>query len=143
MPRLERTTHTLRRDGPVLQIRVEPVLEAQAAMRADGDEIPSATILALLDTGASGTLIQTSVVDGMGLDWISEVRLRTASTVEPLIRYEYRLRLVLSENIVFEVDAVEGPLVGQKVQCLIGRDILEQVVLIYDGPRSRFSVKMP
>jgi hypothetical protein len=59
-----------------------------------------------------------------------------------LIRYEYRVRVVLSKTIAFETDVVEAPLIGQNVQCLIGRDILEQLVFTYDGPNSRFTLTL-
>ncbi len=67
MPRLKRVEPRLRRDGPVLEVRIEPVLDAQKVMRDEGDKVPSVLIKALIDTGASGTLVQTSVVGGMGL----------------------------------------------------------------------------
>jgi len=44
--------------------------------------------------------------------------------------------------MAFEVDAVEGALIDQNVQCLIGRDILEEVSFTYDGPNSRFSISL-
>lgn len=142
MPRLEKDDPRLRKDGPTVEIRVEPVLDAQRLMRADGDEVPSISIRALIDTGASGTLVQTSVIKRLGLEWIGTVLLTTPSTTKPLERYEYRVRVVLSDAIAFETDVVEAPLAGQKVQCLIGRDILDYVVFTYDGPNSRFSITL-
>lgn len=142
MPRLKQDDPRLRKDGPTVEVRVEPILDAQRLMRADGDEVPSILIRALVDTGASGTLVQTSVIKRLGLEWIGTVLLTTPSTTKPLERYEYRVRVVLSESIAFETDVVEAPLVGQKVQCLIGRDILEYVVFTYDGPNSRFSITL-
>jgi hypothetical protein len=142
MPRLKIAAPTLRREGPAIDIQIQPVLAAQEAMRADGEEVPSVSVKALIDTGASGTLIQTSIVGTLGLDWIGTVLLTTPSTTKPLVRYEYRVRIVLSETIAFETDAVEGDLIGQNIQCLIGRDVLEYVVFTYDGPNSRFSIAL-
>jgi predicted aspartyl protease len=68
MPRLKKDDPRLRRDGPTLKVQVEPVLDAQRVMLADGDEVPSVSVSALIDTGASGTLIQTAVIDKLGLD---------------------------------------------------------------------------
>lgn len=142
MVRLKQVPPGLLRDGPTLEVQVEPVLDAQKVMRNDGDEVPSVSVNALIDTGASGTLIQTSVIEKLGLDWISTVRLTTPSTTKPLIRYEYRVRVALSRTIAFETDVVEAPLIGQNVQCLIGRDILQYVIFTYDGPNSRFSITL-
>ena len=105
--------------------------------------MPFATLLGMIDTGASGTLVEPDVFKPLNMKPFALARLRTASTVRPLMRGQYRARIVLARSLAFEVDVVAGSLIGQDVQCLIGRDILEQVVLTYDGPRGRFSVKMP
>ncbi len=142
MPRLERRAPHLLQNGPLLQVRIEPVLAVQEAMRADGEEVPSASALMLVDTGASGTLLQTAIVAGLGFVSLGTVFLRTPSTTDPLARNQYRIRLVLSEDITFEVEVVEAPLVGQGIQGLIGRDILRFLTLTYDGPNSRFSITL-
>lgn len=48
--------------------------------------------------------------------------------------------IVLSENIAFEVEFVDAPLTGQGIQGLIGRDILDQLVFTYNGPKNKFTV---
>ena len=142
MPRFKQTTPKLRRDGPILEVQVEPVLAAQKVMQVDGDEISSVPVRALIDTGASGTLVQASVIEKLGLEQIGTVLLTTPSTTRPLVRYQYHVRIVLSRTIAFETNIVEGALVGQDIECLIGRDILEQVLFTYDGPNSRFSLSL-
>lgn len=62
--------------------------------------------------------------------------------MEPLARSQYRIRLVLSEDIAFEVDVVEAPLTGRGTQGLIGRDILIFLKLTYDGPKNRFRITL-
>ena len=140
MPHLKQVSPNLRRDGPTLEVQIEPVLAAQRVMQVDGDEVISVPIRVLIDTGASGTLVQTSVIERLGLDRIGTVLLTTPSTAKPLVRYQYRVRIVLSKTIAFETNAVEGALIGQDIECLIGRDILEEVVFTYDGPNNRFSI---
>ncbi len=143
MPHLERTAIDLLRKGPLLTVRIEPVFAVQDAMRADGEEVPFASALMLIDTGASGTLVQTSIVTGLGFVSLGTVFLRTPSTIEPLARDQYRIRLVLSEDIAFELEVVEAPLTGQGIQGLLGRDILKFLKLTYDGPQSQFSLTLP
>ena len=142
MSRIKRVAPRLRRDGPILEVRIEPVLAAQKVMRDEGGEVPSILVGALIDTGAFGTLAQTSVIEGMGLASIGTALLTTPSTTKPLVRREYRVRIVLSKTVAFETDIVEESLTGQNIQCLIGRDILEEVVFTYDGPNSRFSINL-
>ena len=96
----------------------------------------------MIDTGASGTLIESEFFQLLGIESYDKVRLHTASTAAPLIRGKYRVRVVLANSIAFEIDAVDGSLTGQNIQCLIGRDILEYVVFTYDGPNSRFSISL-
>ena len=128
MPRLKRTLGDLTRSGPTLDIRLEPVLGVQEILRTEGQAVPSVGILGMIDTGASSTLVQNAVFPQIG--------------IEPLLRGKFRVRVVLTPTVAFEVDAVEGALIGQNVQCLIGRDILEHVVFTYDGPNSRFSITL-
>ncbi len=140
MTRLKRTLGDLTRTGPTLDIRLEPVLGVQEILRAEDQTVPYVNLLGMIDTGASGTLVQSAVFQQIGIEAYTSVRLRTASTIEPLLRGKFRVRVVLTGSIALEVDAVEGALIGQNIQCLIGREILEYVVVIYDGPNSRFSV---
>ena len=114
----------------------------QDILRQDGEPVPSASVLAMLDTGASGTLVQTSVLDGMGFEPFSTAFLSTPSTTVPLERAVYRVRLVLARDVAFETNVVEGPLGKQHVQCLIGRDILDVCRFVYDGPKRRFTLNV-
>ena len=142
MPRLKRTLGDLTRNGPTLDIRIEPVLGVQELLLAAGQEIPFVSIRGMVDTGASGTLIENEFFQSLGIESYDLVRLHTASTTAPLTRGKYRVRVVLSDSIAFEIDAVDGSLAGQNIQCLIGRDVLEYVVFTYDGPNSRFSISL-
>jgi len=142
MPRLKWTLGDLARTGPTLDIRLEPVLGVQEILKAEGQAVPYVNLLGMIDTGASGTLVQIAVFPQLGIKSYTAVRLRTASTIEPLLRGKFRVRVVLTPAVAVEVDAVEGALIGQNVQCLIGRDILEYVVFTYDGPNSRFSITL-
>ena len=142
MPRIKRTLDDLTYTSPTLNVRIEPPPGLQELLRAAGQEIPSVSLLGMIDTGASGTLVKSTAIESLGIESYAFTSLRTASTTEPLIRGKYRVQVVLTEAAAFEVDVVEGPLIGQKVQCLIGRDILEYVVFTYDGPNSRFSITL-
>lgn len=140
MPRLSRTIPNLKREGPLLRVQVEPVLASQKAMLADGEEVPSISAVLLIDTGASGTLVQTDVINRLGLESLGTVFLRTPTTTEPVARSQYLVRIVLLEGIAFEVEVVDAPLTGQGIQGLIGRDILDQLVFTYDGPENQLVV---
>lgn len=86
--------------------------------------------------------MQSSVLAEFDLAPIASVFFRTPSTNEPWIRSEYNVRLVLSAGIAFDTEVVDAPLVGHHVQCLIGRDILEQCILTYNGPKNLFTLSV-
>ena len=104
--------------------------------------MPSVSLSALLDTGASGTVIRASALAGLGLESTGTVFINTPSTTAPLKSVEYRVRLVLSKTAAIETYVVEAPLGGQPVQCLIGRDILEVCRFVYDGPKRQFTLNV-
>lgn len=139
--RIQQTVPNLRRSGPTVQIRIEPILDLQELLQSEGENVPFVNLTALVDTGASATTIRSSALHGLSLDPVSTVFFSTPSTEEPQIRFQYLVRVVLTEKIAFDrLRVVEAPLGGQDVQCLIGRDILENAVLTYDGPKNRFAL---
>jgi hypothetical protein len=124
--------------GPIVSARIEQVLAVQEMLRTAGEPIPSVSVQALIDTGASGTTVQSSVLHGFDIQPIGRVSLSTPTTLVPEMHLKYRLRIVLSQSIAFETDVVEAPMGGQHVQCLIGRDILDVCRFVYDGPKRQF-----
>jgi hypothetical protein len=46
----------------------------------------------------------------------------------------------LQANVVAETTVLEAPLLGQHIQCLIGRDVLAHGVLVYIGYGNLFSL---
>lgn len=142
MPQFRRSIANLTKNGPVLELRIEPVLAVQEMeiLRANGQEVPSVSLRGLIDTGASSSLLESTVFDTLGIEPYAFVDLYTASTTAPLRRGKYRVRVVLTETIAFEVDAVSGTLTGQNIQCLIGRDVLEELVFTYNSPKNNFTV---
>ncbi len=45
--------------------------------------------------------------------------------------YKYLVRLMLPNDIGLETIAIGTPLRGQRIQCLIGRDVLRNAVFVY------------
>lgn len=141
--RIERTFPDLQQSGPLLDLTLEPTLETQALLQGEGQAIPVARLRALIDTGASGTIMQASLMAGFGLDPIGSVFAYTPSTTEPVVYSKYRVRLVFGNTFAVETDVAEAPMGGQAIQCLIGRDILQRAVLTYNGPKNRYTLNFP
>lgn len=93
----------------------------------------------MIDTGASGTVIQEGLATSLGLQPVGTTKITTPSSTE-VDCYEYAVRYVLPNDVVAEGTVIEAPLQGQQIQALIGRDVLAHGVFIYIGYMGGFSL---
>ena len=97
------------------------------------------TLLALVDTGASHTVIQQGLAQKLGLEPAGTAVIATpASAGVVCLRYE--ARLLFPHQIWVECLVTEAPMEEQEVQALIGRDILSRCILVYLGERNTFTL---
>jgi predicted aspartyl protease len=93
----------------------------------------SVKVLAMIDTGATSTVVRSDIVEKIGISPIGVVKINTPSSVG-VECYQYQAAVVFPNNLAIETaDLIAAPLQGQHIQCLIGRDILRHGVLIYNG----------
>lgn len=93
----------------------------------------------MIDTGATGSVIQQGLAGQLRLNAVGVTYINTPSSTN-VPCYEYLVRLLFPNNVVAETTAIEAPLLGQHIQCLIGRDVLAHGVLIYIGYGNLFSL---
>jgi len=93
----------------------------------------------MIDTGASATVLRQGIPAQLGLKPIGVSYITTPSSTNVPCD-EYLVRLVFPNNVLWEGTVIEAPLQGQNIQCLIGRDILSQAVLVYIGYGNLFSL---
>lgn len=141
MPAITVTVPDLRGSGPFLSVSVAITAALEQALVARGNPVPNPQpMTALVDTGASTTVIQAGIAQALGLQPVGVVPTSTPSSTNvpmPL----YAIRLLLPQSVVFETTALESPsLVGQGIQGLIGRDVLSQAVLVYLGDANQFTL---
>jgi predicted aspartyl protease len=130
----------LARLGPIIDIHVGIGTAQEAALRIAGDPVPPPVpIAALIDTGASHTVLQQGMAAQIGAQPIGSSTFHTASHANVLCA-RYKVQLYFPHTVVLEATVVEMPLQGQPIQCLIGRDILAQAVLVYLGESNLFSI---
>jgi predicted aspartyl protease len=80
--------------------------------------------MALVDTGATRTVIQKGICRTLNLTPRNRVQMLTAGV--PCIAEEFDVSLMFPMlNISFDpIFVLEAPLTGQNISCLIGRDLL-------------------
>lgn len=67
------------------------------------------------------------------------IRVHTPTTVEPVLCRQFYVNINFTQEFAIEdILAIEAPLTGQPIQCLIGRDVLSRGVLTYSGTDNLF-----
>ena len=135
MPSFTSQVPNLVQVGPVAEVTVATTRSLSAALSERGAPVPPGVrAVAMLDTGASATVLAPSVVNALGLRPVGVALISTPSTTEPQSVHKYAVDLALPNGLsVRDVVALEAPLGGQRIECLIGRDILAHGVLVYVG----------
>ncbi|MEA2491535.1 MAG: hypothetical protein QOH21_3327 [Acidobacteriota bacterium] len=98
-------------------------------------------VTALVDTGASGTVLNPAIIRQLGLNPVGTALIHTPSTTAPVQCNRYQINVYFPQGVVVEdVVAIEAPLGGQSIQCLIGRDVLRNGLLVYVGHANQFTL---
>jgi predicted aspartyl protease len=112
----------------------------EEVIRKAGRQVPQpVAVKGMIDTGATSSLIQPAIARQLGLKPVGVVPISTPSS-ENVPCYQYVLRFVFPNNVMVEAIAVEAPLRGQQIQCLVGRDVLSHAVLVYTGYINQFTL---
>jgi predicted aspartyl protease len=112
----------------------------EEALKRTGSEVPEPfPVKSMIDTGATGSVIQPAAVQALGLQPVGVVTINTPSS-QNVPCFQYLVRLIFPNNVVVESLAIEAPLIGQQIQCLIGRDVLSHGVLVYTGYINQFTL---
>jgi len=134
--------------GPVIQIRVEVASALAASLIAAKQIVPNPIDgIALIDTGATITSIDASILTRLGINPVGVANVGTAAGPQQQSTYAARLSFPGTPLPGFELPQVIGcdlsgqtvlnqqPLIG-----LIGRDVLASAVLVYNGSAGMFSL---
>ncbi len=141
-------TQTISNEGPLLDVNINASIERLRALQDSGQPIPNAiTVKGLVDTGASTTCIDTSVVEALGLETKGDVAVITPSTGDQPIDVDY---YDITAMIFAGMDqppllnatllVAELPIQNQGFQAIIGRDLLSECVLIYNGATEQYTL---
>jgi len=130
--------------GPVVQVALSlaQALGAQIVQRG-GTLPPPQAGWALIDTGASATCIDDAIAQQMQLPVIDVVQVASASHAATQQNVYPAHLEVLGANVQIEVSrAVGAALASQGIIALIGRDVLRQCILHYNGPVGSFTLSI-
>jgi Aspartyl protease len=135
-------------NGPILNALVAVSQARSAALTAADQEIPnSVPVFALVDTGASCTCVDPAVLASLKLTPTGNVSVNTPSTgATPHSADQYDVALIVpaanGPPLIFQtIPVISSDLLSaQGFHALIGRDILDRCVLIYNGHMGQFTL---
>jgi hypothetical protein len=135
--------------GPLLQLYVLVSIPREMALRAAGAAIPPPQqIFGLVDTGASNTCIDDDVITALGLTPTGTTLVHTPSTTAsaPATKSNYDVRIIIPGAVgspsflLPALPVTQVSLKHQGFQALVGRDILSNCLLVYDGRTNIFTL---
>ena len=143
-------TLPLTREGPICNVALHISGPRRHALDASGGTVPNLVKgRALVDTGASCTSVDPTVLEQLQLTPTGSAQILTPSTGDtPHTTEQYDVAIVIpgaterDAPLVFPAVPVIATqlLQTQGFHALIGRDILQRCILIYNGSSSYFSV---
>ena len=134
--------------GLVVPVMVSVSQPRLGLLKSAGLPIPEAvSVRALIDTGASCTAIDPSVLRQLGLPptgTVSIVTPSTGTTPHTCNQFDVGLAFVMPPNGIHvatvTLPVVEASLDSHGIQALIGRDVLSKGLLVYNGPNNSLSL---
>ena len=134
-------------NGPLLEFLCGVSQPRARALQRANLPIPApVSIRGMVDTGASITVIDSSVLLALGVDSTGTTPVHTPSTSSgsPHIANLFDVSIALVHPTMTRafsaVAVIEVPLAHQGIQALIGRDILSFCLMCYDGQAETFSL---
>lgn len=136
-------------DGPLCDAVFGVSSARRLALQTAGQTIPKAIrVRALIDTGASCTCVDPSVSQDLSLVPTGQAQMATPSTGTTQVHYanQYDVSILIPHPtlapLIFQTVAVAEAelLLPQGFHALIGRDVLETCLLIYDGQNGLFTL---
>jgi hypothetical protein len=130
----------IRRGGVLVKVLVRPGVEQVRELQAAGRPVPwPEQVLAYLDTGASGTMMEGGILRRMGLQPQESALVSVLGRDDPSTHAIYEVEVSLADSSVpkrwLPLIVLGGPVFPTGAGAALGRDFLGHVTLTYDGPR--------
>jgi len=126
--------------GPVIEVVIMPSAIFLQKVKTKEPYAKNVKLLAMIDTGATGTVISEGVSSILGINPIGKTLINTPSSTNVNCN-QFDVQILFPNNAgIASIVITEAPLKGQHIQCLIGRDILRFGVFIYNGCDDSFTL---
>lgn len=134
--------------GPTLNVLIGPSIHLQQALQAAGVAVPPAVNgLFLIDTGASHTVVDAALIIPLGLNPTGAVMIHTPSTAGTAVsmpQYDLMIYVPGATNaqgwLIESIPVTASSFAGQTIDGLIGRDIIDRGLLVYNGHAGHFTL---
>lgn len=132
-------------EGPEFPVRigVHPALAQELLRRGDQPPAPVEG-MALVDTGASQTLVDSRVIEQLDIPPVGVQRMRTFLSGEPVPLSTHFTSIRLGDERPWDGLVVAAPLAVQRPEtiALIGRDLLRRARFVYEGRDGRIRIEL-
>lgn len=126
--------------GAIVQVTLSPLRSGRQAIAERSEAAPPVVSgYAQIDTGASATCFDRSAAERAGLEIFSSKTVTSATGTEKVSIYAGRLEIAGFTSIVTRA-ALGMELDSLDLIALIGRDVLANCILVYNGPENSFSL---
>lgn len=140
MPSFTHRIQNLQQIGPVIEVIMTPSVPFLKVMGINPSSTKAVKLLAMIDTGATGSVISRGLASTIGINPVGTILINTPSSTN-VTCMQFDVQLVFPNNVnIGSIIVTEAPLQGQHIQFLIGRDILQHGVLIYIGYDNSFTL---
>jgi len=132
--------------GALLDIFIDVSLPRKEAIKSAGLEIPDPVLSrGLVDTGASHTCIDPEIIKRLGINPTGTTSVTTPSTGStPHTCNQFDVGIIIpSEKLnyqIYSLPVMESELSNQGFHVLIGRDILRNCILHYNGEMAQYTL---
>lgn len=134
----------LQRQGPCVQVSIGLAQSLATQLLQQGQTLPKPISgIALIDTGASSTCIDSNVAQQLQLPIINVVNVASASHAStPQNVYPIQIEVVGLPISIEAPNAIGAALNSQGLIALIGRDVLQLCTLFYNGITGSFTLSI-
>lgn len=132
--------------GPLIDVLVGVSSPRRDALIKAGYPVPQqVNMRALIDSGASCTCVDPSIIEQLGVTPSGSTQIHTPSTSgAPVTCNQYDIGLILVHpKITYTFHAlavIETKLASQGIHALLGRDVLAECLFIYDGASGNYTL---